>query len=88
MSMMLIALLAVVLPALQTETAQTATRELLDRFKMEKVLWRQCEIGQALAAANNRGAIAELVQPLACAEGLSVNAICLRVTVTRPVEHA
>lgn len=60
MSMMLIALLAVVLPALQTETAQTATRELLDRFKMEKVFWRQFEIGQALAAANNRGAIAEL----------------------------
>ena len=37
-----------------------SSRELLDRFKMEKVFWRQFEIGQALAAANNRGAIAEL----------------------------
>lgn len=37
-----------------------SSRELLDRFKMEKVFWRQFKIGQALAAANNRGAIAEL----------------------------
>jgi HEAT repeat protein len=33
---------------------------LLDRFKEEKVFWRQFEIGQALAAANDRGVIAEL----------------------------
>jgi HEAT repeat protein len=37
-----------------------SSRELLDRFKMEKVFWRQFEIGQVLAAANDRGAIAEL----------------------------
>jgi len=35
-------------------------RELLDRFKMEKVSWRQFEIARALAVANDRGAIAEL----------------------------
>ena len=34
--------------------------ELLDRFKREKVFSSQFEIGRALAAANNRGAIAEL----------------------------
>jgi HEAT repeat protein len=37
-----------------------SARELLDRFKEEKVFWWQFEIGQALAAANNRGVIAEL----------------------------
>ena len=37
-----------------------SSRELLDRFKTEKVFWRQFEIARALAAANNRGAIAEL----------------------------
>jgi hypothetical protein len=42
------------------EMQAASSRELLDRFKMEKVFWRQLEIGQALAAANNRGAIAEL----------------------------
>jgi HEAT repeat protein len=42
------------------EMQAASPRELLDRFKMEKVFWRQFEIGQALAAANNRGAIAEL----------------------------
>ena len=35
-------------------------RKLLDRFKVEKMSWRQFEIGQALATANDRRAIAEL----------------------------
>jgi HEAT repeat protein len=35
-------------------------RDLIDRFKAEKVFWRQFEFGQALAAANDRRAIAEL----------------------------
>ena len=35
-------------------------RQLLHRFKTEKVFFSQFEIGRALAAANNRGAIAEL----------------------------
>jgi hypothetical protein len=42
------------------EMQAVSSRELLDRFKMEKVFWRQFEIAQALAAANSRGAIAEL----------------------------
>ena len=42
------------------EMQALSARELLDRFKEEKVFWRQFEIGQALAAANDRGAIAEL----------------------------
>jgi hypothetical protein len=53
MAMMLIALLAVVLPALQTETAQTAT--------MQSDVDRLARAAEGLeAAANNRGAIAEL----------------------------
>ena len=52
MAMMLIALLAVVLPALQTETAQTAT--------MQSDVDRLARAAEGLeAAANNRGAIAE-----------------------------
>lgn len=35
-------------------------RELLDRFKQERVFWRQFEIGQALAARGDRHAIREL----------------------------
>jgi HEAT repeat protein len=46
--------------AADKEMQAASSREMLDRFKMEKVFWRQFEIGQALAAANNRGAIAEL----------------------------
>lgn len=46
--------------ASDTEMQALSARELLDRFKQEKVFWRQFEIGQALAAANDRGAIAEL----------------------------
>lgn len=46
--------------ASDNEMQALSSRELLDRFKMEKVFWRQFDIGQALAAANNRGAIAEL----------------------------
>ena len=42
------------------EMQALSSRDLLDRFKMEKVFWRQFEIAQALAAANDRGAIAEL----------------------------
>jgi HEAT repeat protein len=42
------------------ERQALSARELLERFKAEKVFWRQFEIGQALAAANDRGAIAEL----------------------------
>jgi HEAT repeat protein len=46
--------------ASDTEMQALSARELLDRFKQEKVFWRQFEIGQVLAAANDRGAIAEL----------------------------
>ena len=46
--------------ASDTEMQALSARDLLDRFKMEKVFWRQFEIAHALAAANNRGAIAEL----------------------------
>jgi HEAT repeat protein len=42
------------------EMQALSARGLLDRFKGEKVFWRQFEIGKALAAANDRGAIAEL----------------------------
>jgi HEAT repeat protein len=42
------------------EMRALSSRELLDRFKSEKVFWRQFEIAEALAAANDRGAIAEL----------------------------
>ena len=41
------------------EVQALSARELLDRFKKEK-FWRQFAIGQALAAANDRGVIAEL----------------------------
>ena len=47
------------------ERQALSTRELLDRFKAEKVFWRQFEIGQALAAANDRAAIGELESWLA-----------------------
>jgi HEAT repeat protein len=46
--------------ASDTEMQALSARELLDRFKQENVFWRQFEIGQALAAANDRGAIPEL----------------------------
>ena len=42
------------------EIQAVSSPELLDRFKMEKVFWRQFEIAKTLAAANNRGAIVEL----------------------------
>jgi len=42
------------------EMQALSSRELLDRFKAEKVFWRQFEIAKALAAANDRSAIAEL----------------------------
>jgi len=42
------------------EMQALSARDLLDRFNEEKVFWRQFAIGQALAAANDRGAIAAL----------------------------
>ena len=45
--------------ASDNEMQALSWRELLDRFKTEKVSWRQFEIGQALAA-KNRDAITEL----------------------------
>ena len=42
------------------EREALSARELLDRFKTEKVAWRQFEIARAMAAANDRGAIVEL----------------------------
>jgi HEAT repeat protein len=42
------------------EMRALSSRELLDRFKAEKVFWRQFDIAKALAAANDRSAIAEL----------------------------
>jgi HEAT repeat protein len=46
--------------ASDTEMQALSARERLDRFKQERVFWRQFEIGRALAAANDRGAMAEL----------------------------
>jgi len=46
--------------ASDTEMQALSPRELLDRFRQEKVFWRQFELGRALAAANDRGAITEL----------------------------
>jgi hypothetical protein len=46
--------------ASDNERQALSARELLDRFKAEKVFWRQFEIGQALAAANDRVAVVEL----------------------------
>lgn len=42
------------------EMQALSARELLDRFKREKVFWRQFEIGKVVAAAGNHDAIAEL----------------------------
>ena len=46
--------------AADKEKQALSARDLLDRFKAEKVFWRQVDIGRALAAANDRGVIAEL----------------------------
>jgi HEAT repeat protein len=46
--------------ASDNEMQALSWRELLDRFKTEKVSWRQFEIAQALAASKNRDAIPEL----------------------------
>jgi HEAT repeat protein len=46
--------------AFDKEMQGLSARGLLDRFKEEKVFSQQFEIGKALAAANDRGAIAEL----------------------------
>jgi hypothetical protein len=46
--------------ASDTETQELSARELLGRFQQETVFWRQFEIGRALAAAGDRGAIAAL----------------------------
>ena len=46
--------------AFDTEMQALSASALLDRFKQETVYWRQFDIGQALAARNDRGARAEL----------------------------
>jgi hypothetical protein len=46
--------------ASKTEMQALSAGERLDRFKQESVFWRQFEIGQALVAAADRGAIDEL----------------------------
>jgi HEAT repeat protein len=46
--------------ASDAEMQARSTRDLLDRFKAEKVFWRQFEIGEALAAANDRAVISEI----------------------------
>ena len=46
--------------ASDTELQALSARELLDRFKQEKVFWRQFEIGQVLTAANVRSAVTAL----------------------------
>ena len=46
--------------AADKEMQALSATDLLDRFRQEKVFWRQFEIGQALVAANHRGDIAEL----------------------------
>ena len=43
--------------ASDAELQSLSARELLDRFKQEKVFWRQFEIGKALAAKGNRDVI-------------------------------
>ncbi len=42
------------------EMRALSTQDLLDRFKRERVFWRQIAVGKALAAANDRSAIPEL----------------------------
>ncbi len=42
------------------ETQARSVRVLLDLFKGEQIFWRQYEFGKAIAAANDRGIIAEL----------------------------
>lgn len=46
--------------ASDSEMQALSSRELLHRFQTEKVFWRQFEIAQALAAADDRAVIAEL----------------------------
>lgn len=46
--------------AADAEMQALSGTELLDRFKQEKMFWRQFEIGEALAAAGDRNAVAEL----------------------------
>jgi hypothetical protein len=46
--------------ASDAEMRALSGRELLDRFRQEKVFWRQAEIGAALAGAGNREAITGL----------------------------
>ena len=44
----------------EAELRALSSRELLDRFKQEKVFWRQLGIRKALAETSDRGVIAEL----------------------------
>jgi len=46
--------------AADSEMDALSVSDLLERFKGEQVFWRQFELGQALAAANDRDVIAEL----------------------------
>ena len=46
--------------AADAEMQSVSAGERLDRFKQEKMFFRQFEIGRAIASANDRGAIAEL----------------------------
>lgn len=46
--------------AADREMQTLSVRELLNRFKGEKIFWRQFEIGKALAGVNDRGAVGEL----------------------------
>jgi len=69
---MLLALLAALQPAVQSETTRTAravpvverhahsAKDVLALFKAEPVFWRQFEIAKALAAASDRSVIADL----------------------------
>jgi HEAT repeat protein len=46
--------------AADAEMRSLSAAELLDRFRQEKMFWRQFEIGEALAATGNRAVISEL----------------------------
>jgi len=46
--------------AADAELRSSSPAELLDRFKQERVFWRQFEIGEALAESGDRSAIKEL----------------------------
>ena len=51
-----------------SEMRMLSSKELLSRFKQEKVFWRQFEFGEALAAAGDRSVIAEITPLLTHAD--------------------